>query len=146
MDKKYIGNKKIKEVITLEEKTPVGSDIMEVEYVDGTKEVLSKMMYDETVSEKSCDLTDLRDKRIRPVVASVLLIFREWGIKISETAYFSALLNQSLDHNKDEAQKELWKQWKPTLQSLEDVDYITIDRILKSIKTKEIPSPYDKTE
>ena len=142
----YIGNKKIKESKVLDEKTPIGSDIIEVEYVDKTKEILSKMMFDEIVSEKSCDLTDLRDKRVRPIVASVLLIFREWGIKVSETAYFSSLLNQSLDTNKDEAQKELWKKWKPTLQSLEDLDYITVDRVLKSIPSKDIPSPYGKTE
>lgn len=137
----YIGQKQIKETKTLEEKTPSGGEIVEVEYESGEKETFSKMMFDEIKSETSCDLTELRDKRVRPIVASVLLIFREWGIKVSETQYFSALLNQSLNHNKEEAEKELWKKWKPTLQSLDDVDYVVMDLVLKSIRKGEILFP-----
>jgi len=143
---KFIGQKQIKETKTLEEKTPSGGEIVEVLYEDESKETFSKMMFDEIKSETSCDLTELRDKRVRPIVASVLLIFREWGMKISETAYFSALLNNSLDMNKDEAQKELWKQWLPTIQSLDDVDFVTVDRVLKSKKPVEVLSPYNDTK
>lgn len=138
----YIGPKIVKEVKTLEEKTPGGSEIVEVEYEDGTKEALTKMMYEEVVSETACDLTDLRDKRVRPIVASVLLAFREWGLKIGETAYMSALLNQSLEANKAEAEKELWLKWIPTLTSLDDVNLLAIDRVLKAKPL--IPSPYSK--
>lgn len=139
----YIGNKPIKETKTSEEKTPAGSELIEVEYADGSKEILTKMMYDEIVSDKECDLTELRDKRVRPIVASILMAFREWGLKVGETAYMSALLNQSLDANKVEAEKELWLKWIPTLQSLDDVNMLAIDRVLKSKKPLEpVISPY----
>lgn len=147
---KFVGPKKIKETKTLEEKTPANGEMLEVEYEDGTKEVLSKMMYGEIVSDKECDLTTLRDKRVRPVVATVLMTFREWGLKVGELSYMSALLTQSLEANQDEAQKELWLKWIPTLQSLDDVNMIVIDLILKEKgkrekreKEKPIISPFN---
>jgi hypothetical protein len=139
----YIGQKKIKETIVTDEKTPGGGDIIAITYEDGLTETFSKLMYNEIVSEEMCDLTDLRDKRVRPIVASVLLIFREWGMKVGETAYFSALLNNSLEHNKDEAQKELWRQFMPSIISLDDVDFVGIDRVLKTIKDSSVLSPYE---
>jgi hypothetical protein len=143
----FIGPKTIKEIKTSEEKTPAGSEIVIVDYEDGTKETLTKMMYDEIVSDKSCDLTELRDKRVRPIVATLLLALREWGLKVSELGYMSALLTQSLEANQDEAQKELWLKWIPTLNSLDDVDMLSIDRILKSKKPLEpIESPYNESK
>lgn len=136
----YIGPKKIKDTRILEEKTPANQEIIEVTYVDKSVENLTKMMYDEIVSEKSCDLTTLRDKRVRPIVGSILAIFREWGLKVGETQYMSILLNQSLDSNKNEAEKELWRKVVPNLVSLDDVDMIGIDKVLKSIGVT--PSPY----
>ena len=99
------------------------------------------MMFDEIVADEPCDLTDLRDQRVRPIVATILLTLREWGLKVSELAYMSALLTQSLESNQDEAQKELWKKWIPTLNSLDDVDMLAIDRVLK--KVEPLVSPYN---
>ena len=79
-----------------------------------------------------------------PVVEAVLRIMRDWGIKLSEIPYFSTLLTTSLNYNEDEALKELYSKWLPTLTSLDDIDMVTIDRILKSKKPKEILSPYGK--
>lgn|SRR3990167_8892967 len=138
----YIGLKKIKGIRETEEKTPGGTPIIEVEYEDGLKECFSKIMYDEIVSDKSCDLTELRDKRVRPVVAYTLAIFREWGLKTGEVGYMSALLNQSLESNETEALKELWLKWTPTLSSLDDVSLLDIDRILKSKQPQPVLSHF----
>src|SRR3990167_2555009 len=133
----YIGQKQIKQAKDTD-------NLITVYYENGTEEVISKLMYDATVSEESCDLTKLREKRVVPVVEAVLRIMRDWGIKLSEIPYFSTLLTTSLNHNEDEALKELYLKWLPTLTSLDDIDMVTIDRILKSKKPKEILSPYGK--
>jgi len=127
---KYIGEKKIKEIKDIDEK------VYEVEYEDGLKEVLSKLMYNSIVSEEVCDATKLREKRIFPVVQAILGVLRDWGIKLSELQYMSAVLNQSLQVNEKEALKELWLNWIPSLNTVDDVDLIAIDRVLKSIKIK----------
>ena len=138
----YIGPKQVKGVRETGETTPTGISLIEVEYEDGLKEMLSKIMYDEIVSDKSCDLTELRDKRVRPVVAHTLALFREWGLKTGEVGYMSVLLNQSLESNETEAVKELWSKWTLPLNSLDDVSLIDIDRVLKSKKKEPIPSNF----
>lgn len=130
----FIGKKKVKETRETEEKTPGNSPILEVAYEDGTVERFSKIMYDQIISEESCDESVLRDKRIHPVVGTVLAILREYGVKVGETPYLSALLNQSLNSNVEEATKELWSNFMPLPLSLDDVDLVTIDRVLKSKK------------
>lgn len=131
----YIGDKEIG-------KLTEDGDLRVVEYIDGKQETLSKVMFDEIVSDEKCDATTLRDKRVRPVVAHVLSVMRLWGIKTGEVGYFSALLNQSLMSNENEALKHLWKAIIPTLESLDDVDLVAVDRVLKTITPDPIPSPY----
>ena len=135
MSTKYVGEKEIKNYHCEE-------NICEVEYLDNKIEILSKIMFDEIVTEEKCDATTLRDKRVRPVVAQVLGVMRLWGLKTSEVGYFSALLNQSLMNNENEALKHLWKGVVPTLETLDDVSLVDVDLILKSILPDDIPSPY----
>ena len=134
MKTQFIGKKKIVKTKLTEEKTPKGGDIIEVVYEDFTIEHLSKIMFEKCVSYESCDETILRDKRIFPVVEDVLSILCEWGIKVGELQYMSALLNRSLDNNSNQALLELLSSWMTKPKSLDDISMITIDRILKSHK------------
>ena len=95
-------------------------------------------MIDKKVSETSCDLTALREKRLTPVVEQVLNLLRDWGVKINELPYISMLLNQSLDFNQKEALIKLWGAWGPKLLSPEDVDLITVDNVLRSQTVDEV--------
>jgi len=140
---KYIGLKPIKE-IKEGDKTSNGIEIVEVLYEDGTKEILSKLMYDKIVSEESCDLTQLRDKRLEPLVKETLVVLRNWGIKLSELTPFYALLNLSMQNNEKEALLELWQEVVPTLQDPDDIDLIAVDLILRRRIAKGVLSPYAK--
>ena len=132
----YIGDKEIK-------KYHCDELTCEVEYVEGKTETLSKIMFDEIVSEEKCDLSTLRDKRIRPVVAHVLGVMRMWGIKTSEVSYFSQLLNQSLINNENVASTHLWKSINSTINDVEDVSLVDVDKVLRTIpKEDPVPSPY----
>lgn len=128
----YIGKKKITSVEETKEKTEGGIDILKVNFEDGTVEHFSKLMFDKIVSEKGCEESELRDKRVMPVVGILLSVLREWGIKTGELPYLSAVLNRSLDYNQSQALIKLLSDWMPKPKSLDDLDYITIDRILKS--------------
>lgn len=131
---KFIGDKQIKNYQCDEITCEVG-------YEDGKTETLSKLMFDEIVADEKCDATTLRDKRVRPVVAQVLGVMRLWGIKTGEVGYFSTLLNQSLQNNEDQAIRHLWRGVIPTLETLDDVDLVAVDLVLKSIPPPEILSP-----
>jgi hypothetical protein len=134
MADQFIGGKKIKDHKVTKEKTPGDMEIVCVNYDDGSMEYFSKVMFDNIVTTEAIDATALREKRINPMVNVVLSILREYGIKIGELPYFSSLLNQSLNYNSDQALIELISQYMPKPNSLDDVDLITVDRILKAKK------------
>ena len=131
----FIGLKPIKKLLP-SENTSGGIEIVAVEFEDGTIEHFSKLMYDATVSDEVCDLTALREKRIRPVVEKLLTVLRDWGIKLNELPYMSAVLNESLAENEREALNELWSQYMPKPLSPDEVSLVTIDRVLKLRKIK----------
>ena len=133
-DKVFIGRKEIDKVEESNEATPDGVALVEVLFKDGQRELFSKQMYDVSVSRESCDENILRDKRIFPIVAAILLILRNWGIKLSELPYMSAVLNRSLEENQKQALNELWSQWMPKPLSPDEVTLITVDRVLRSVK------------
>ena len=144
MPDRYIGEKKVLTIMDSGLKTSGDIPIMEIEYEDGTKELLSSFMADKIISETACDLTVLREKRIQPVVEEVLKLLRDWGIKLNELPYMSLLLNQSLDFNQKEALLKVWSAWGAKLQSPEDVDLITIDKVLRSQTIDETIANPDK--
>ena len=140
----FIGLKKIKEHKD-GGKTSNGVEVVEIFYEDNTSEFLSKLMYDKIVSEESCDLTQLRDKRLEPLVKETLSVLRSWGIKLSELTAFYALLNLSMQNNEKEALLELWRETIPTLQDPDDIDLINMDLVLRrktERKKESIPTPY----
>ena len=130
----FVGPKKVKSIKELEEKTPGGHLILEVQFQDFSVEHFSKPMFDAVVSETICDESQLRDRRVFPVVALLLATIRDWGIKVGELPYVSSLLSRSLQDNSDQALIELVSQWMPKPNSLDEVNYLTVDRILKSSK------------
>ena len=142
----FIGGKKIMSVKEAKEKTPAGLVIMEVRYEDGGVELLSKKMFDAVISGEVCDASQLREKRIQPVVKDILIILREWGIKVGELSYMASLLNQSLDYNSNQALLELLSDWRRRPISLYDVDIITVERILrnKKVTLKDVLGSGDK--
>ena len=130
MSKQYIGNRKVKSVKETQNKTAGGINILEVHFEDRI-EKFSKLMFDNIVSEKPCNLTELRDKRVDPVVQIVLAVLREWGIKVGELDNIMLKVNQSLNYNNNQALLKLLGQWMPDPKSLDDVDLLTLDDILR---------------
>jgi hypothetical protein len=127
----FIGPKEIKSTKPLKEKTDTGIQLIEVEFKDGTVSHYSELMFNKINSKEKCDETELREKRLIPILQIVLTTLRDWGITPGELPYFSVKLNQSLNFNSDQALLKLVSKYGPKLKSLDDIDYITIDRILR---------------
>lgn len=138
----YIGEKLIANVTETKEVTPSGVGILMVEYADETKEYISSLMIDYVLSESPCDLSELRDKRLRPIVEKILELFRDWGLKLSELSQVSLLLNQSIDYNHKQAMIQLWSKY-ANVNHPEEVDMLTLDKVLKEVKpeSKDAPNP-----
>ena len=139
----YIGNRKIKEAKDFAQD---GIGLVRVEYESGDWENLSKLMFDAVVSPETCDLTQLRHKRMIPVAKEVLGLLRNWGVKNGEVAYLITLVNDSFIQNEKEALKELWSEFIPNLEDPDNVSLIDIDLVLKRKGDKAILSPYGNKE
>ena len=127
---KYIGEKQIKKV------TKDNTHFL-ITYMDDTTETISYLLLDKIVSDEPCNVTQLRDKRVEPIVEEVLKVLKNWGLKLNELSPLSNLLNQSIDFNQTQATLELWRPYVGTLKSPEDIDMITLDKILKQIKIED---------
>jgi len=134
---KFIGEKQVASVTKTEEKTTSGVEILSVEYADGTKELISSLLLNKVISDEPCDVSKLRDKRLFPIVEEVLKILRDWGLKLSELSYLSTLINQSIAFNQSQALIEvLGKYTGNKLLNPDDVDMLTLDKILKEINSE----------
>ena len=132
MAERYIGEKKVATITDSNSKTPGDVSIMVVEYEDGSQELFSSLMLNRIISETACDLTELQKKRLIPVVEQMLSLLRDWGVKFNDLPLMSMMMNESLDFNQKAALIKLWSAWGAKLQSPDDVDLITIDRVLRA--------------
>lgn len=128
---KYIGEKQIKEVVKSGEKFFPAVEPFSVEYMDGTKEIYSPFLIEYVISDEPCDVSELRDKRLQPIVKQVLTVIRDWGLKLNELSPLSILLNQSIDFNHAQALNFLWGKYMAKPLSPENVDMLTIDKVLR---------------
>lgn len=131
MKKRYIGGKKILVIADSGEKTPGGVKVMDIEYVDGTKESLSALIVEQVVSSEACDLTELRVKRLYPVTKETLKLWLNWGVKADEVEHLCQLIATSISENANQAILRFWKEQGADLLSVDAVDLITIDRVLR---------------
>lgn len=129
---KFIGEKKITSAEKTEEKTAGGFSIIKVSYGDESIEHLSELMFARVVSDKRCDASELREKRVEPIVGQIGALVRDWGLKVGELPYMGQMINQSLNFNYDEALYSILADWMPRPKSLDDVTYTDVDRILRS--------------
>lgn len=104
----YIGNKLVKNNVSSDNKLPTGEDLFELEYEDGSKETLTRRMFEHLIKNESTDATTLRDNRVVPVVQEVLKMCLNWGLKIDEIDYMCSLLTTSLNENLKEADARVW--------------------------------------
>ena len=138
MADQYIGEKQVSNIVGTGKNTPSGVPIMSVEYADGKKEIISSLMVKYVLADIPCNLSELRDKRVSPIVEKILETFRDWGLKLNELSYVSLLLNQSIDYNHHQAMRELWSKYMEKPLSTEDVDMLTLDKVLKQISEDNI--------
>lgn len=134
---RFVGDKKILFAELTDETTPAGTKLVKVVFADDSVEHFSELMFNHIVTDEQTDLSALRERRVKPIVQAILELLREYGIRVGELPYFSALLNQSLDFNRTEAERFLWSQYMPKPKDLEDVSLIEVDRVLRDYGTKE---------
>ena len=104
----FIGDKKIKDVSVIEEKSYLGNDRCEVIFEDETKKEFPSWMIETMVTKDISNLTILRDKRVNVSLEKVIAILAESELTQDEIIYaIQNRLPNILGANLDSAKKIL---------------------------------------
>lgn len=125
-EEKYLGNKKVLSVNETGDTTPLGSKIYEVNLEDGSIEVVTEKILNYVVDTKECDLTELRRRRVEPVVKEMLVLLREANMKIGDLDYLLSLFTESINQNNNEASNKLWN-----VKDGGERTFLQIDKVLE---------------
>jgi len=120
---KFIADKVVTGVELIDEVTYLGSSKVKVTYIKG-EEVLPFIVFKDLVSDKSYDLSELREKRINPVLEKVIAIICEYEISKEDIEYaMLTKLPNLLQKNLEEAiEKKFGKKiYQITLKDLDDI-------------------------
>jgi hypothetical protein len=81
----YIGEKKVRTVVgPLEEKTPIGNDMIKVIYVDNSEEIMPATRFELLKTEERSDATTVQNKLRSRVAAVIYSNLHEFGVKMGE--------------------------------------------------------------
>ena len=82
--KNFIGNKNVVTVVLLEEKTPGGNEMVNVQFGDGTSEIMPKTRFELIVSEEKSDATTVQNKLKARIGGLMYSVLHEYGVKMGE--------------------------------------------------------------
>jgi len=106
---KYLGHRKIKDFLYLESKTFLGEERIKVTLEDKEVQELPVEMLEATVTDKKSDATDLRNRRVFPVVEKILAILADSELSFSEISYATGpRLKASIDDTLEKSYKKIW--------------------------------------
>lgn len=80
----YVGEKKVRGIREVAQVTPLGSGIVEVEFIDKTVELMPKIRYEAIVSHKSLDPSACNERFTKKVASNIYGMLLEYGVKLSE--------------------------------------------------------------
>jgi len=124
LEGKYIGPDKIKVVKPLKEKTYLGNERVDIKFDGGGKIELPKEVAESIASKESYDLTELQEKRIRPVVEKILVLLTESELSRDDIqALIQLRLPDSILKAKEMANERMWgkKDYEVTLFDIDKV-------------------------
>lgn len=120
---KYYGLNKIKSIMFLDEKTYKGNNILELTFEDGSQQNIPEEVIKYAITEKSTDLSLLRDILVKPIISEMVGILLEKQLKIEDFEYLFIKLRGSIQESIQKAMDLLWGKSATTL-NLKDIDKI----------------------
>jgi hypothetical protein len=122
--KQFIGDREVKSSAELVKKHRDTIPLTEVEYVDGTKEIMPTKMFQVITRPAATDLTNLRYNRCEYPVKDILDILLSYGIRVDELQFVTTMLASSVNNSIKKASAKLWN------KEDQDVDLLDVDNVL----------------
>lgn len=109
----YIAKKRITAVVELEEKTPAKSDMVEVCFDDGKKEIMPKVRFELIVTPEISDDSEVQKKVVARVGSVLFGALHEYGIKWGEVNQVSDAMVKLVENGMEKATDIIWGTDKP---------------------------------
>lgn len=107
--KRFIGPNEVLFVTDLvDEKTPLGNDMVLVNFGDGKDKKLPKMIFNCLVTDAPINLEELRQRWVDPVVNQTIVLLQEADIVMDDMVYFNQTLLNSIDYKSERAIAKLY--------------------------------------
>lgn len=136
----YIGSDKVSIVAETDQKTPMGSDIVEVTFENGTKAVMPKKTYELVVTDISSDASIVQKTKFNEMVPAIKAVICEYDIHVSEIQSLLQQLAAGIDNNFARATNFVWtrddSQFIPNTNPLYNRSLLEADAIIRSIESK----------
>ena len=144
----YVGTKKVKSNETLDKKLSTDEDLFKVDYEDGTSEVLTRKMFEGSISNEPVDDDDLLNSQFIAITTEILPILLNWGLKLNlidtvlDRVGYSVKMNtrEVTDAVRDEVFDRVFG------KKFEDVNLSDLDSVLRSGSYKTITKETTPTE
>lgn len=107
-ENKFIGPNKIISVVEKDLKTTLGYDTVEVEYVDGSKHLMTKKYLEKMSTDEATDYTELRERMTKAIVGELLVVMAEWSPRYEDVNHIIDVLVASNNSNIEEATEFLY--------------------------------------
>ena len=107
--KQYIGSDLILGVEKIDDKTPIGSDMVNVLFDNGKSKKYPSAMFEHIVTSEPIDSSKLREKKVDPIVNQTIVLLQESDIVMDDVEYFLNLLTASIDYKSTRANSKLYK-------------------------------------
>ena len=138
--KKWVGPKQIDTAEPITDRVDAeGKPLIRVTYIQGGIEYFTEKMLTAIISDKTCDLTELRFKRVHQIVQEILKVMSVYGFKPhSEFEFLYATLKGTLDQRLKQASDFLWGVDDQELSFLDIIQVLEQrDKVIKDAKSSE---------
>lgn len=134
----WIGSDKITIVSEIDQKTPMGSPMVEVTFENGKQELMPKKTYEIVVTDVASDASIVQRAKFNQMVPAVKAIICEYDLKVSEIQPLLQEIAASIDNNFARATNFAWTKddtsWKPNSNPLYERSILEADVIIRSIE------------
>lgn len=129
---KYIADKQVMAVVSLDEKTPAGNNMVCVNFTDGIQEVMPEMRYHMISTNKISDASSVQTV-VRNHVGSYLLgVLHEFGIKMGEADMVLNSAGDAVNLSYERARDLKWGNVTHAMLPLIEVNKILVEHANKN--------------
>lgn len=142
----YIGSDKVSFAATIFQKTPMGSEMVEVTFESGKKIKLTKKTYELIVTDIASDLSIVRRTKFNQMVPAIIAVICEYDLSVADIQPLFQEVGGSIDNSFSRATNFVWTkddmQYVPNTNPMFNRTLLEADALIKSIpEVVEVPKP-----